>query len=712
LAKGVHSLLAVATDTAGNTSSSALVQITVTNAARYTLGPGPFTVENLGGGISGNSIDCTALFVISNHTHFICDYIANYAVQPLQILDVDLSQGTARLTNGAVGRAAAYGYVLYTNNLVYLATGEASGLSTTNEGFLMSYEPITGATRTIAQLSQYAPECEQIGDDGWIYIGEFQQGFVDRYYPPTDTFQTLGSFESPTDYANGKVGVYGYSIGADTRYMYVGLGESPWYLAIYDTQRTNTTWYWQTNIDTIGLVYHGTNGCWYYQREGPTVTNSGGVAWYQLTNGVPVPLALQPSGGLFVECSGLSASNVVRGVTYGYLFGYSVNLDYAVPNSINNNPLIVSWQRNGATSWQSVAVTNGFVVSPYTIFRLYPWDSTHLIGFGFVYGPVFLYNVITNQSTASGPPPNINVYDMLFEPGSPPEVAYFAGYGTTILRYNPTLPWTLFTSTTNRFGANINPYQIGLVIGEHNYFSAFGSDGMVYAAADDSRKGTWGDLGWYDPTTGTNGFLTITNDANSAPEDLKRALGGTKLVYLTTSSTNLYIFDVATKTITSIIPISLPGVTALDKVVEVSPGIMFGAAGNTLYEINITNGVVISTTNLPTVNSVADTAFVANTAQYNHRLVLGPDGYIWLPVNQLYGIQHGTDIYRINPADLSMTDLIWLGQYNTNATGLMFNGGDMYLYGRTNLCRIQGVLVTTVTTVTTPPPPDGLRLLQ
>jgi hypothetical protein len=235
---------------------------------------------------------------------------------------------------------------------------------------------------------------------------------------------------------------------------------------------------------------------------------------------------------------------------------------------------------------------------------------------------------------------------------------------------------------------------------------------MVYAAADDSRKGTWGDLGWYDPTTGTNGFLTITNDANSAQEDLKRALGGTKLVYLTTSSTNLYIFDVATKTITSIIPISLPGVTALDKVVEVSPGIMFGAAGNTLYEINITNGVVISTTNLPTVNSVADTAFVANTAQYNHRLVLGPDGYIWLPVNQLYGIQHGTDIYRINPADLSMTDLIWLGQYNTNATGLMFNGGDMYLYGRTNLCRIQGVLVTTVTTVTTPPPPDGLRLLQ
>jgi hypothetical protein len=107
--------------------------------------------------------------------------------------------------------------------------------------------------------------------------------------------------------------------------------------------------------------------------------------------------------------------------------------------------------------------------------------------------------------------------------------------------------------------------------------------------------------------------------------------------------------------------------------------------------VNIANGVLIYSNTLP---SQIVNAFAFTSSDYDHRLVLGPDGYVWLPVHQLGdGLQHHTYIYRINPTDCSMTNMFDLGVYNTAPSGLMFNGGDLYLYGGTNLYRIQGLLI-------------------
>jgi hypothetical protein len=658
LANGVHSLLAVATDTAGNTRRSPLIQINITNPARYTLGPGPFTVENLGSVLSVNTQDRQAFFQLSNDTHLLLYYDADYGVSPFQILDVNLSQGTARLTNAVLGRLGVRGTVLYPNGKIYIGSSEANGT-----GFFVEYDPITGATRQIAQITGSDTQFIEIGNDGWIYIGEFPSVYVDRYNPNTDVYERLGSMSTNSSYA--------YTLGADSRYLYVGVGESPWSLVIYDTQTTNKTEYWATNGDSLGTVRHATNGNWYYQRYIPTPYQA---VWYQLTNGVPVQLTNPPSGLIPEQRRG----NVVDGVNYGCLMGYNVNLDYALPDS-STNYATISWQKVGAANWQSVGI-GGFHLASATISRLYPWDSTHLLGFAFFYGPVITYDINSHQTTTLGNP-QCSLYDAIFGTG----VAYFSGYTAIVLRYDPSRPWALAASTTNFFNTNLNPYQTSLTIGKHNFFSAFGADGMVYVAAHHERDSAGGELGWYDPATGTNGSLrTPFIDEINAPNDLKPALGGTKLVYASTS-TNLFVFDGATKSIERTI-VPLPGIN-MDKVVEVAPGIMFGVAGSNIFEVNITNGLVIYTNSLP------GTAFVLYTAQYNHRLVLGPDGYVWLPVNQLHGIDNYTYIYRINPADGSMTNMFTLGFYAFYPSSLMFNGGDMYLYGATNLCRVKGLLI-------------------
>jgi hypothetical protein len=680
---------------------SAWVQINITNQPSYQLGSGPFTVTNLGYVISANTIDSTALFQLSNDTHFICDYIGNYGSTPLQILDVDLTQDTARLTNGVVGRNNGT-WTLYPNGKIYLASSEANGT-----GYFMSYDPVVGTTRQIAQTTGYWSQTADIGDDSWIYIGEFPCAYVDRYNPNTDTFQSLGNMESET---NTDYGSYAYNLAADTRYLYVTVGESPWFLVVYDTQTTSRTRYWATNGDSGAGIERGTNGLWYYYRGIPTPTYH--VVWYQLTNGAPVLLSNAPSG-LLIE--NVQRGNMVKGVGNGYLLGYNVHLDYALPSS-GNPSATIGYQTVGVTNWQSVTISNGFILNPLTVLRLYPWDNTRLLGFGFTYGPIFTWGINSHQTTTLGSP-RCDVYDIICGHGSPPSVAYFSGYATIVERYDPSRPWTLVPSTTNYFASNINPYQV-LAIGKHNLFSTFGADGMVYVAAEHERNSVGGELGWYDPVTGTNGSLrTPFTNAVDAPSDLKPALGGTKLVYVG-QTTNLWIFDVATKSIQQIIPISLPGVSSLDKVVEVAPGVMFGDAGNmmtnpasaisanTIFAVNITNGSILYTNTLPN----GGTAFVLYEKYYNHRLVLGPDGYIWLPITSTNIHNQFTEYYicRINPTNGSSTNLIDMGYYAFSPPDLMFNGGDLYLYGSTNLCRIQGALIPVGST---PTPPQALRVV-
>ena len=690
LRNGMHTLMAVATDAAGNFARSAVVSISVTNPPAYSLADGPFVVENLGSVLSANTMDRPFYFTLSNNVHFAAFYLTTYGTTNFQILDVNLSQGTARLTNGAsLGRIGVHGTVLYPNGNVYIASMEANGL-----GYFSEYNPTTGETRQIAQATGSDPgQYDEIGDDGWIYIGGYPNAFVDRYNPNTDVYERLNTGSALSSYA--------YTLGADTRYVYVGVGESPWYMAIYDTQTTNTVLYWSTNADVFGQVRHATNGCWYYERFGPTTTNQ--VTWYQLTNGAPLLTAYNantPPPGLLVINA--QRANVVDGVNNGYLMGYNVNLDYAYPDSASNYANI-QWRAVGTSNWLSVVVTN-FHLTPIGISRLYPLDSNRLLGFSSFYGPVWTYSISNSQTTDLGVSPSCNLYDAIVGTG----VDYFCGYVATLLHYDPSRPWTLVASTTNFFNTSINPYQTSLAIGKHEYFTTYGSDGMVYVAAIHERDSAGGELGWYDPVTGTNGSLR-TPFLTDEPADLKPALGGTKLLYVSTS-TNIFVFDVATKSIDRIISPLGTNLTVckvsgayyygLDKVVEISPGIVLGVAGSNIFKVNITNGSVINSSTLPGY------AFQESQRIQNRRLVMGPDGYIWM-FRWYRDAQNfnKSSLYRISPADLSYSTVLTNTFYSYGENNLMFNGGDMYLYGGNNLYRVRGVLNPLLL-----PPPTGLRV--
>jgi hypothetical protein len=154
--------------------------------------------------------------------------------------------------------------------------------------------------------------------------------------------------------------------------------------------------------------------------------------------------------------------------------------------------------------------------------------------------------------------------------------------------------------------------------------------------------------------------------------DLKPALGASKLVYVSNKE-KLFVFDVKTKQVErTVVPI--PGIGALDKVTEVAPGIIFGAASNRIYKVDIRTGALLYTNTLPGL-AFGGSAFPA----YDRRLALGPDGNVWMFISN--------SLYRIEPTDGSLTKIL-----DAQAGNLLFHGGDIYVYRGPNLFRIKHVL--------------------
>jgi hypothetical protein len=517
----------------------------------------------------------------------------------------------------------------------------------------MAYDPQNGKTQYIAKLSQKGAQRTQVGDDGFIYIGECCLGGVERYNPTNGVFENLGRMDDA-----GPPYQYAYTLGADPRFLYVGLGQLPWYLAVYDTQIRSKTNFWKDQGDLGGTVLRATTGGWYYDRY----TAAKKHIWYALTNGAPVEIAPSSVRAPFVwfEHDGV----VNESENFPSKFGIEVDLDDAYPDNAKNRATI-RWRSVGTTKWQAVDV-NGFRLQPVNIKRLYPWEGTKLIGFADFYGPIFSYDLSTSNAVTLGRT-QFSLYDALLEKGN----IYLSGYPASTLQYNPSKPWTLSRSTQPKPGTPANPHQLPVGFGKYHYYSAFGADGFVYVAGHHERDSTGGELGWYDPLSGARGSLRepfLKDDAR----DLKPASGATKLVYASNRE-KLFVFDVESKQVERTIT-PIPGIESLDKVTEVAPGIIFGAVSNRIYKVDIRTGSLIYTNTLPGL-AFGGSALPA----YDRRLVLGPDGHVWMFI--------GNSLYRIDPADGSLTKIL-----DAPAGNLLFHGGDIYVYRGPDLFRIKQVL--------------------
>lgn len=663
--KGLHTIMAVGTTVAGTKVKSDWIRVLSTNPPAYTLNSGPYNVEDLGSILAANTQDRQFMFRLPNgDLHLLLYYVvADDWKYPFQILDANLSAGTARLTDGVLGRPGPATTALHPNNgRIYLGTG--------SPGHLLEYDPATGGTNYIGKLATITNGANrvaasiEIGDDGWVYVGEQSPpASVERYNPDTRAFEDIGAID-----IDFQASQYAYTIGADTRYVYVGLGQQPWYLGVYDNQTRTKTIYWKDQIDKGGGVYRGVSGGWYYWRS-----TSEGNKYYVLTNGQPLYAGTSIASIPPIKSS-YNRGNVVNEVSqFPLTYNTEVDLSDVYPDSVSNRA-VIRWRQVGNDFWNSIDTANvgTFRLQALAIKRVYPFNG-RLFCIPDFYGPVCEFRVTDRTTTKLGPP-IYSLYNAVFEKNA----VYLSGYPGATLVYEPWRSWNLNRSTSDWSPASVNPHPVLLGLGRYHYYSTFGADGLVYIASHHERNSVGGELGWYDPTTGANGslrepFTDITNDV----EDLKPALGGSKLVYASRGG-YLHIFDVATKRIERKIKPNL-GVDALDKVVEVSPGVVLGVVSNRLFKVDILDGSTLFTKDLPGQVFGGPSIMPA----YNHRLALGPDGYVWLFIDN--------SLYRVNPSDGSMVRIL-----DGQARSLMFDEGDLYLHGGPNLYRIRRIMAEVV----------------
>jgi hypothetical protein len=197
------------------------------------------------------------------------------------------------------------------------------------------------------------------------------------------------------------------------------------------------------------------------------------------------------------------------------------------------------------------------------------------------------------------------------------------------------------------------------------------------------RNGIGGQLGWQDLVYQTNASVPLPQTYLDTA-DLKPLFGGSNLVYSSLGS-NLFVFDCKTK---SFLSTNAPlGCVSPGKVTEVSPGVIIGLSGTTVYKWNCNIGILLSS------NNVNGQVFGATVSPVDRRVELAPDGHAWFFA--------GTTLYRLNPSDMNLTSILT----NNPALSVAWHGGDLYLYGGPNLYRVQSLLKASIL------PPTRLRSL-
>src|SRR4030042_3903714 len=206
------------------------------NVEAAPLNPGPYTVEKLGVTYrSAEQLGRGFLKMANGDLHVITSYNNN----PFQLLDINITQKNYRLVNGNQGNF--WRPVFYpANQKVYFGVNYGN---TFNE-----YDPATGNFRKIADLNDGGgAQSVIIGDDNKIYIGECCKGGLQIYDPVADTISPVIDLDP-----NGGNYQYSYWTGADARYVYVALGQNPWYLAVYDKKTATTRLYFKEFADKKG----------------------------------------------------------------------------------------------------------------------------------------------------------------------------------------------------------------------------------------------------------------------------------------------------------------------------------------------------------------------------------------------------------------------------------------------------------------------------
>jgi hypothetical protein len=451
---------------------------------------------------------------------------------------------------------------------------------------------------------------------------------------------------------------YAYSLGADTRYVYAAIGQQPWYLVVFDRATRRQNIFWKAS-ETRGVTVQRDGGGRLLAQHCAARAAGPDCRWYLLKDGQPY--ALPPGDHFLPPTAGLSGGLLTDLSQSGRLFSYEIDLTEALPDTSNRGRAVVRWRRVETAAWHSVNVQ--LRMRPYAVKRLAPIPgSSLLLGFTEFYGPVFTYNPLSRAITILGRT-QASLYDLLWDGAA----WHLAGYPAVSLRYDPAQVWT--ANANAPLTGQTNPAHIPVGFGKYHYRLAQGAEGSVFVGAHHERDSDGGELGWYKFGTAERGSLRqpfLYQDVR----DLIAVNHGAEIVYSGSarapqSEGKLFVLDAVRKVILRELT-PLPGSPTAGKIVEVAPGQVLGVAGRRVYSIDIRSG------RLAYDHDLGGEAF-RGIRSYDQRLILGPDGRVWLYIDNA--------ISRIDPKDGSVRRVT-----DANPPGnLLFAGKDLYVYGQQNL---------------------------
>jgi len=572
--------------------------------------------------------------------------------------------------------------------------------------YLFTYDP---ATNTFTNQGMKVPNLAgekrdlTVAPDGKIYgTGSYmkeRKAGAYRIDPTTGEITIYG----PIGPSHAPHGVWGYSIAADDRYIYVASGKIPWYLVCYDRQTGKDKVLLTTeNVGGYVGVRQRRYGCWATATK--VLGTDGKRREYWLYQGKAIEQK-QPGEKPPWPIPADSKPWVV------WPPRPEVSLVRADPDPQGN---VEIWVRTPEA--RSAAPKNppadakpedlGWKVFkfkvplyPTSIYRLTELPDGRIFGTAGYYEGNFIYDPKTDKAVHMGKIGLSHYATAILD-----RKIYMSGYPTSPLYvYDPSKPWTAGTGqiggrALGRSDPRSNPRLLVWLgrkeyAGTHKMYAAVAAaDGRAYFGGRWIRDGASGGLAWWDPKTEKAGgfwkpfsnaqitHMTTVNDGKLIVISTRRVsdpLLGKPLL----ESGRLFLFDVTKGQIVRHLD-PVPKAEGAGLVVGVGSRVIgwtenpADKKSSILYAVDVGENDRVTRKVLPLPLPVR----IGSNQKEPFDFRLGPDGKVWTFMRNV--------VVRIAPQDLTIEPV---GRVNRGGR-IAFSGGDVYLSGSPVLRRIRNIV--------------------
>ena len=629
-------------------------------------------------------------------------YYQSYTGPNLGVV-MDLGTGETKHIRMPLGEQSRGGTAVGPDGKVYHASNAPGGMR------LTVYDPATNefADRGVVVKDLGGERNDlTVGTDGKIYgtgsydaLGKAGAYQVDLQTGEVTDYGPIGPSHKPE-------GVWGYTLAADDRYVYVASGKIPWYLVAYDRQEKKDAVILETArtgedlqirqlpdgaVATRYLGFRGTYGpggydkkveYWLYQgRAIEKKADDEAPPWPASAARAPrAPEAPRP------EVFGGRLEPTREGAAeFWYRYpGAATAAAPAAPPADDETPE----ERALREGWKVIRFrTRVYCNRRTTWIRELP--DGRIVGASDAYQGNFIYDPATDELTHPGKI-HLSQYSAVIHDGK----VWMCGYPSSVLYvWDPSQPWTAQTSEflkkpVSEYEKTANPHLVTSLRPQsgvhHPYAAAVGANGLLYFGGRWYRDGIQGGLAWYDPRTGEAGGLR--DPFNNYQVHHATTVNDGKWLVLSTNAVpdpargtpkpgqgKVFVLDTATSTILRDVE-PVPGLDYTGPIAGVGGTRVMGMCsdpedptGSLLYGLDVATGEVAFRKKLPFPLEWRVRRMSHGGGMFDFRM--GPDGCVWTFI--------GNALVRIHPSDARI-EVVGMARVGGS---LAFSGADLYMSG-------------------------------